>query len=269
MFSEKTFYLQELLDVLSARLHEKCLEYRQDEFKFTMDVVKALINVMTMCSSKKLRLKGVRVFPNLMSKLDTRSQYGLLYTILQDCDHAGVAGLLIYFLKEQVHETLCSTVEELWFQGCRLMSLLHLVFKLPSGAGSEKDLVQETDRIMGVLNCLRFILLRDSSDKTTVWENFSAVEKNFLDPLRESLKVTRIQYQAELLSKQDEMAGNKRKKVTDDIEFDIKSPDGKLLELMPLSDQCEALQSGLYSLDMIESVLVRMSEIANSRTKEK
>ena len=32
-----------------------------------------------------------------------------------------------------------------------------------------------------------------------------------MDPLRETLKVTRIQYQAELLSKRDEMAGNKRK----------------------------------------------------------
>ena len=32
-----------------------------------------------------------------------------------------------------------------------------------------------------------------------------------MDPLRETLKVTRLQYQAELLSKRDEMAGNKRK----------------------------------------------------------
>ena len=32
-----------------------------------------------------------------------------------------------------------------------------------------------------------------------------------MDPLRETLKVTRIQYQAELLSKRDEMTGNKRK----------------------------------------------------------
>lgn len=32
-----------------------------------------------------------------------------------------------------------------------------------------------------------------------------------MDPLRETLKVTRLQYQAELLTKRDEMAGNKRK----------------------------------------------------------
>ena len=48
--------------------------------------------------------------------------------------------------------------------------------------------------------------------QTTVWQNFTSVEKNFLEPLRQALKVTRIQYQAELLSKQDEMKGNKRKK---------------------------------------------------------
>ena len=74
---------------------------------FSFVYFQALINVMTMCSSKKLvgtcrallfndcqkvllvytkgcfsfalqRLKGVRVLPNLVSKLDTRSQYGLL-----------------------------------------------------------------------------------------------------------------------------------------------------------------------------------------------
>ena len=32
-----------------------------------------------------------------------------------------------------------------------------------------------------------------------------------MDPLRETLKLTRIQYQAELLSKRDEMTGNIRK----------------------------------------------------------
>ena len=34
-----------------------------------------------------------------------------------------------------------------------------------------------------------------------------------------------------------------------------------------LSVRLQALQSGLYSLDMMESVLARISEIANSRNK--
>ncbi|CAH3041002.1 unnamed protein product, partial [Porites evermanni] len=256
-----------LLDALSRRLKEKSMVYRHDEFKDITEIVKALINVMTMCSSRKLRSKGVRVFPIFASKLDTKSQYGLLYTFLQDCSHAGVAGLLIYLLKEQVNQALCSSTEEPWFQGTRFMSIFQLVLRLPSKTGTEKDLVQETDRIMGALNCLRFILLRDNCDKTTVWKNFKTIETNFVDPLRETLKITRIQYQAELLSKRNEMTGNKRMEAKEDIEFNIKSPDGKSLEVMPLRDQCEALQSGLYSLDMMESVVARISEIANSRSK--
>ncbi|KAL9988386.1 hypothetical protein ACROYT_G002824 [Oculina patagonica] len=257
----------ELLDTLSKRLKERSLVYSQQEFRDITDIVKALINVMTMCSSKKLRLKGVRILPNLVSKLDTRSRYGLLYIILQDCSHPGVAGLLIYLLKEQVDQALSSSMEESWFQGSRLMSVLQLVFKLPSDAETEEDMVQETDRVMAALNCLRFILLRDECDKTRVWENFTAIEKDFLEPLRQTLKVTRLQYQAELTNKRDEMIGNKSKKEKQSIEFDVKSPDGKSLGLMPLSDQCEALQSGLYSLDMMESVLARISEIASSRTR--
>lgn len=257
----------ELLDTLSKRLKDKSLVYNHDEFKDLMNIVKALINVMTMCSSKKLRLRAVQVLPNLVSKLDTRSRYGLLYTVLQDCSHPGVAGLLIYLLKEQVDQALSTSEDELWFQGSRLMSILQLVFKPPSGAGTDKDLVQETDRVMAVLNCLRFVLLRDESDKTTVWKNFTTIEKDFTEPLRQASKVTRLQYQAELTNKREEMTGNKSKNKKQSTEFNVKSPDGKALELMPLADQCEALQSGLYSLDMMDSVLARITEIANSRSK--
>lgn len=49
--------------------------------------------------------------------------------------------------------------------------------------------------------------------QTKVWQNFTAIEKDFMEPLRQALKVTRIQYQAELANKRDEMAGNKSKNV--------------------------------------------------------
>lgn len=256
-----------LLETLSKRLKDKSLVYNQYEFKDLMDIVKALINVMTMCSSKKLRLRAVQVLPNLVSKLDTRSRYGLLYNVLQDCSHPGVAGLLIHLLKEQVDQALSTSEDEPWFQGSRLMSILQLVFKPPSGAGTDKDLVQETDRVMAALNCLRFVLLRDESDKTTVWRNFTTIEKDFTEPLKQASKVTRLQYQAELANKRNEMAGNKSKNMEQSTEFSVKCPDGKALELMSLADQCEALQSGLYSLDMMDSVLARITEIATSRSK--
>lgn len=35
------------------------------------------------------------------------------------------------------------------------------------------------------------------------------MERNFLEPLKETLKETTLQYQAELLRKKDEMAENK------------------------------------------------------------
>ncbi|KAK2553200.1 Glomulin [Acropora cervicornis] len=245
---------QELLNVLFARLEDKCLEYRHDEFKHMVDILK--------------RLKSVHLFPILVAKLDQRSQYGIFYTILEECHHAGVAGMLIYLLKEQVNHELCSTVEKSWFQGTRLMSILQLVLKPPPKPGTEKDLVQDTDRIMGTLNLVRFILLRDLSDKTNVWENFTAMEQNFLEPLKETLKETTLQYQAELMRKKDEMAENKSNTKKDGIEFNIKSPDGKSLPPMPYSAQIEALESGLHSLDMMESILARISEIAKLRKKE-
>jgi len=48
-----------------------------------------------------------------------------------------------------------------------------------------------------------------SDSQTNVWENFTAMEQNFLEPLKETLKETTLQYQAELMRKKDEMAENK------------------------------------------------------------
>jgi len=57
------------------------------------------------------------------------------------------------------------------------------------------------------------LLLLFYQRQTRVWENFTAIEKDFMEPLRQVLTVTRIQYQAELTNKRDEMAGNKSKNV--------------------------------------------------------
>ena len=37
-------------------------------------------------------------------------------------------------------------MEDRWFTGSQLMSLLQLVLKLPPGVGTEEDIVRETDR---------------------------------------------------------------------------------------------------------------------------
>lgn len=58
-----------------------------------------------------------------------------------------------------------------------------------------------------IVHHFSLVYLYDS--QTNVWENFTAMEQNFLEPLKETLKETTLQYQAELMRKKDEMAENK------------------------------------------------------------
>ena len=59
-------------------------------------------------------------------------------------------GFCLFFCEESFERNflICfqSSAEEPWFQGTRFMSIFQLVLRLPSKTGTEKDLVQETDR---------------------------------------------------------------------------------------------------------------------------
>ena len=66
------------------------------------------------CSEQLTTLEGLRKtqlkIGNIpaTSKSYVKSDTFIFYsTFLQDCSHAGVAGLLIYLLKEQVNQALC------------------------------------------------------------------------------------------------------------------------------------------------------------------
>lgn len=50
--------------------------------------------------------------------------------------------------------------------------------------------------------------------QTNVWANIARAQKSYLEPLGNALRVTRIQYQAELMNKKDEMAKGKGEKIT-------------------------------------------------------
>ncbi|KAK3700091.1 hypothetical protein QZH41_015052, partial [Actinostola sp. cb2023] len=128
-----------------------------------------------------------------------------------------------------------------WFRGKQLISLLRQVYNLTRGVGTQVDLVPETERVMAALNCFRYILLRDREDKTTLWKNYSMFEKDFLDPLRESLKVTRIRYLAVQKQNEDETKGADKRLGNSEhkIDFTVTTPDGTPINGMPLDDQIQ------------------------------
>ncbi|XP_048587092.1 glomulin isoform X2 [Nematostella vectensis] len=254
-----------LLSLLMDRLGPSSLHHRYLDICMVQKMAKELMNVMTLCKAKLLRQRAVKFLPTFLSKLDTRGRYMLLRCLLSDCAHAGVASLLIHTIKEEINQSLQTREGDKWFMGSQLISLMQTVYKLPPGAGREADLVPETERVMSALNCLRFILLRDKDDRTSVWANLKMIQKEFLEPLGEAVDHTRMNYRKELHDKEHNKGSTERTREDSEINFSVNTPDGESISMMPREQQCEALKSGLHALDMMECILSHIRDITSSR----
>uniref|UniRef100_A0A8C3TP38 Glomulin, FKBP associated protein n=1 Tax=Catharus ustulatus TaxID=91951 RepID=A0A8C3TP38_CATUS len=173
--------------------------------------------------------------------------------LLKTSNHAGVEGYIIKNIKDQIH--LALTYDNIWFTGHHLISLLDLVLSLPEGA--ETDLLQNSDRIMASLNLLRYLVIKDceSDNQTGVWTTLGKIEQNFLKPLRVGLNMSKAHYEAEIKNKKEN-----RKVCSVTVS-------GEKMPAMTTGMQLQVLHSALFTFDLIESVLARVEELIEVKTK--
>ncbi|KAB1274905.1 Glomulin [Camelus dromedarius] len=174
------------------------------------------------------------------------------------------------------------THDNKWFTGPQLISLLDLVLLLPEGA--ETDLLQNSDRIMASLNLLRYLVIKDnendnqhmfnpsrqsvnaepnnsfinSSEQTGLWTELEKIEKNFLKPLHIGLNMSKAHYEAEIKNSQEVQKSKDLCSVT---------VGGEEIPNMPPEMQLKVLHSALFTFDLIESVLARVEELIEMKTK--
>jgi hypothetical protein len=82
--------------------------------------------------------------------------------------------------------------------GASLYNLLKIVAVVEEGA--TQDILQISDRVVALLNFLRYLLLRDPPNEnvTKIWDFISTIEKHFIDPLRLALDLSKGHYQLDL-----------------------------------------------------------------------
>jgi hypothetical protein len=78
--------------------------------------------------------------------------------------------------------------------GASLYNLLKIVAVVEEGA--TQDILQISDRVVALLNFLRYLLLRDPPNEnvTKIWDFISTIEKHFIDPLRLALDLSKGHY---------------------------------------------------------------------------
>uniref|UniRef100_H0XZY7 Glomulin, FKBP associated protein n=1 Tax=Otolemur garnettii TaxID=30611 RepID=H0XZY7_OTOGA len=206
--------------------------------------------------------KSLAMLQLYINKLDSQGKYTLFRCLLNTSNHSGVEAFIIQNIKNQIDTSLKRTYNNKWFTGPQLISLLDLVLSLPDGA--ETDLLQNSDRIMASLNLLRYLVIKDNENdnQTGLWTELRKIENNFLKSLHTGLNMSKAHYEAEIKKNQE-----KSQEVQKSEDLCSITIGGEDLPKMPPEMQLKVLHSALFTFDLIESVLARVEELIEIKTK--
>uniref|UniRef100_A0A2K6GPT8 Glomulin, FKBP associated protein n=1 Tax=Propithecus coquereli TaxID=379532 RepID=A0A2K6GPT8_PROCO len=248
----------DLLENGLLRIEDNSLLYQYLEIKSFLTVPQGLVKIMTLCPIETLRKKSLAMLQLYINKLDSQGKYTLFRCLLNTSNHSGVEAFIIQNIKNQIDISLKRTHNNKWFTGPQLISLLDLVLFLPEGA--ETDLLQNSDRIMASLNLLRYLVIKDNENdnQTGLWTELGKIENNFLKPLHTGLNMSKAHYEAEIKNSQENSQEVQKTKDLCSI-----TVGGEDLPNMPP----EVLHSALFTFDLIESVLARVEELIEIKTK--
>ncbi|XP_074122340.1 glomulin isoform X2 [Sminthopsis crassicaudata] len=259
----------ELLENSLLRMEDDSLLHHYLEIRTFLTVPQRLVKVMTFCPIETMRKKGLKVLQLYIDKLDSQGKNILFRCLLKTSNHAGVEGYVIQNIKNQIDASLKRAEDRKWFTGPQLVSLLDLVLVLPEGA--ETDLLQTSDRIMASLNLLRYLVIKDneSDNHTGLWTELKKIETNFLKPLHTGLNMSKAHYEAEIKNKKETRReshnpNNTPKNICSVMVGGEKMPD---IPNMTPEMQLQVLHSALFTFDLIESVLARVEELIELKTK--
>ncbi|XP_062047716.1 glomulin [Lepus europaeus] len=252
----------ELLENGLLRIEDNSLLYQYLEIKSFLTVPQGLVKVMTLCPIETLRKKGLAMLQLYINKLDSQGKYTLFRCLLNTSNHSGVEAFIIQNIKNQIDMSFKKMQNDKWFTGPQLISLLDLVLSLPEGA--ETDLLQNSDRIMASLNMLRYLIIKDNENdnQTGVWTELGKIENNFLKPLHTGLNMSKAHYEAEIKNSQENSQATQKSKDLCSI-----TVGGEKMPNMPPEMQLQVLHSALFTFDLIESVLARVEELIEIKTK--
>uniref|UniRef100_A0A8C0KMV3 Glomulin, FKBP associated protein n=1 Tax=Canis lupus dingo TaxID=286419 RepID=A0A8C0KMV3_CANLU len=118
-------------------------------------------------------------------------------------------------------------------------------------------------RIMASLNLLRYLVIKDNEkdNQTGLWTELAKIENNFLKPLHTGLNMSKAHYEAEIKNSQENSQVQKSKDLCS------VTVGGEEIPNMPPEMQLKVLHSALFTFDLIESVLARVEELIEIKTK--
>ncbi|KAH3768817.1 glomulin-like isoform X2 [Dreissena polymorpha] len=233
-------------------------------------ILGSLFDIMTHCSARDLRQKCVCLVAPFINLFDAKARYQMFIKMFGTLTHSGAVGFCVQLFKDQVDKSFNLGDQRLkaalskYFSGLNLKRIFLLITKLEDKAAT--DLVEHSDRIISVLNLIRYLALRDppQTNMSGFWDFIPAIEKDFLKLLYEGLDLTKGHYRLELSALQK---GNQSQGAGEEVVDMCVSVAGFTLPPMARGQKVAILQQALRTLDLITGLVVRVEEILAQQRK--
>ncbi|XP_012227816.1 glomulin [Linepithema humile] len=232
-----------------------------------LDLFEPLITVMIYYDNDKERKKAVNVFQKYVDIFDMKARYSVISHLYETSEHSGLLSLIINIFKSSIIACLDSTPQSSYFLGKNMESMLKKICNLSHGSSS--DLVEISDEIITSLNLLRFLFIRDQNNETGVWNITNILQTHYLKQLREGIDLCKAHWKVKLKDLKQQQIHDYCTKIQDYNQMKKNHAEvtliigGEELPCMPISQKITVCYQALNSLDVMESILIRVNECIN------
>lgn len=222
-----------------------------------LELIKSVVFVASSVRSSELNALALQVLVSLLKMFETCGRVKLLHYLLTLTPRGRVTGYIITMLRDEIDDALKDKRPGLF--GPSMEKLLMLVFALPNG--EKTDLLDNSDRIMGALNLLRFLLLHDGPNEnaTGIWSLVPLIEQKYFQVLGAGIRLSRAHYELQLKQVRESRSSNQK------VAENSKEQKTSLTK----HEQIRALQLAINTFDMMEGILGKATVQLQSRKTEK
>jgi hypothetical protein len=246
------------------------LQFRElDVEQERIEMESNLLRIMTYSNREPLRKLSLKVFRCHMKSLNNAGRYQRIYSLINSpYQFVGTRSFMLTLYKH----FLFTESDLTHLAGNALHKLVRCMSQIIL---KQLQIEINQDTVLTFLNLIRFLVMWDPRDvnRTQIWNIAPEIKKDFLEPLQQTLILSRRQYQLELKRVQekpaeDESTNNGKKAPLSEWNYQLKMPADVMEEdrwdLYPNRKNIEAIQKLICSNDLIESVLVRVIEIIST-----
>lgn len=246
-----------LTNTIIKNIDKESISHEALKLPVHINLLTSLSQVMMYNDCAEERQLSLKVFKNYIDLFTMRARHLLIQHLFETKRHSGFRALIINILKSLIIKSLDAGPPCKYFLGNKLKTIIKKICKLPEG--DVTDLVDISDEVTGVLNLLRFLLIRDKLNVTGIWDIIDSLDENYLKRLTKEITISRNHWKVEV-NELEQKKNNPEKTAVENEEKVSVNVGGMNLPDISIVEKIKMGHQALTAIDIIESILMRVNE---------